>query len=187
MNKILQSTPEQVQDILFIYRNDAEALYQIVKRGGTSPAPLDSIKPEIIAVVTGYIIESVESPGPGEREILKKGYQQGNEDLKNKIRLYLTSKGIVDEYYLSDLWHASIQSRDIQLLQSLVKNTKIKDPDMQKLKNTLPSVTFEQPQAFPLSNWCLHPVLIRKATEKVTSSTRRLSRVTSLTVSIPKN
>ncbi len=146
MNKILQSTPEQVQDILFIYRNDAEALYQIVKRGGTSPAPLDSIKPEIIAVVTGYIIESVESPGPGEREILKKGYQQGNEDLKNKIRLYLTSKGIVDEYYLSDLWHASIQSRDIQLLQSLVKNTKIKDPDMQKLKNTLPSVTFEQPQ-----------------------------------------
>ena len=76
---------------------------------------------------------------------------------------------------------------DIQLLQSLVKNTKIKDPDMQKLKNTLPSVTFEQPQVLSFIELVLASGLIRKATEKVTSSTRRLSRVTSLTVSIPKN
>jgi hypothetical protein len=112
----------------------------------TCHTTLDGIKPEIIAIVTGYIIESVKSPDPSEREILKRGYQQGTEDLKNKIRRYLISQGILDEYFLADVCTVSIQSRDIQLLQSLIQNPEITDRDVQQLKNILKSVSFEQPQ-----------------------------------------
>jgi hypothetical protein len=146
MNSILKRDPKDAQVILDVYRNDAGALHAIVKKILSGTKTLNGIQPEIITLVAGHIIESVKNPGFEDKEILKTGYHQGNDDLKNKIRQYLISEGIFEDYFLKDLVESSIKDGTIELLKSVVTSRRFNNQGLQALKNTIHLTNGDQNQ-----------------------------------------
>lgn len=144
LNDIIKKNPQETREILDIYEDDPALLYRIIRKIFVYNRTLHGVDKKFITLSIDHIIKSVKTPDSEDGDLLKIGYNNGNDNVKNTIQHYLISNGIFEEYFLKDLLTTSIKKGNFQLLESVIANPESNDQILQNLTSLVNLHNFEQ-------------------------------------------
>jgi len=122
LEDIIRHDPDGTADLLEIYRDDPGLLSAILLKIYRYKKTLSGVDRAFIGLIAAQITRSSENPGPDDIELLKAGYPECDDEVKDTIGQYLASRGIFEEFFLKDLVNAGIRTGSPDLLRSVVTN-----------------------------------------------------------------